>query len=163
MKNMDDYPTNEGSCQPADYRFRKMSEQDLTHVLVIECDTYDFPWSETIFKDCLRVNYHCYVIESEQQVRGYAVMTVAAGESHVLNICVDKSLRGYGVGRSMLAHLVGQARSHRAEMMLLEVRTSNNVAIDLYLNSDFNEIGRRNAYYPAKNGREDALILARVL
>ena len=163
MRNMDDFPSTERSKPPADYHFRKMAEQDLADVLAIERSTYEFPWSETIFKDCLRVNYHCYVIEQLQQVKGYAVMTVAAGESHILNICVDKSLRGYGIGRSMLAHLVDQARSHRAEMMLLEVRTSNTVAIDLYLTSDFNEIGRRNAYYPSKNGREDALILARIL
>ncbi|MCF6324325.1 MAG: ribosomal protein S18-alanine N-acetyltransferase [Gammaproteobacteria bacterium] len=163
MRNMDDFPAGEGLNEPVDYRFRKMSAQDLADVLAIERKTYEFPWSETIFKDCLRVNYHCYVIESVQQVMGYAVMTVAAGESHILNICVDESLRGSGIGRSMLAHLVDRARSHRAEMMLLEVRASNTVAIDLYLNSDFNEIGRRNAYYPAKNGREDALILARIL
>jgi len=163
MRNMDDFPGSDGSVLPVDYRFRKMTAQDLADVLTIERATYEFPWSETIFKDCLRVNYHCYVIESEDQVKGYAVMTVAAGESHILNICVDQSLRGNGLGRSTLAHLVDEARNHRAEMMLLEVRVSNKVAIDLYLNSDFNEIGRRDAYYPAKGGREDALILARIL
>ena len=163
MRNMDDFPARDGRVSGADYRFRKMSEQDLAEVLAIEHETYEFPWSEMIFKDCLRVNYHCYVIESAQQVKGYPVMTVAAGESHILNICVDKSLRGFGVGHCMLVHLVEQARSHRAEMMLLEVRASNKIAIELYLRNEFNEIGRRNAYYPAKKGREDALILARIL
>lgn len=163
MKHMDD-------CQPGkagricdDYRFRKMTEQDLSDVLAIERRVYEFPWSETIFRDCLRVNYHCYAIEQNRAVKGYAVMTVAAGESHILNICVDKPLRGMGIGRSMLAHLVEEARRFRAEMMLLEVRTSNRAAIDLYMKSGFNEVGRRNDYYPSKNGREDALILARVL
>ncbi len=160
---MDDFSASDRSALPADYRFRTMSEEDLADVLAIERKTYEFPWSETIFKDCLRVNYHCYVIESVRQVKGYAVMTVAAGESHILNICVDESLRGFGIGRGMLAHLVDHAKSHRAEMMLLEVRASNKVAIDLYFSSDFNEIGRRKGYYPLKKGREDALILGRIL
>ncbi len=163
MRNMDDFSGSDGRALSVDYHFRKMSEQDLADVLAIERKSYEFPWSEKIFQDCLRVNYHCYVIESVQQVKGYAVMTVAAGESHILNICVDESLRGFGIGRSMLAHLVDHARNHRAEMMLLEVRASNKVAIDLYFSSDFNEIGRRNGYYPLKNGREDALILGRIL
>jgi len=163
MKNMDDFQPGKKGHACDDYHFCKMTERDLADVLAIERSTYDFPWSETIFKDCLRVNYHCYVIEQNQKVKGYAVMTVAAGESHILNICVDKSLRGNGIGRGMLAHLVDDARRYRAEMMLLEVRVSNRVAIDLYLKTDFNEIGRRNNYYPSKGGREDALILARVL
>lgn len=148
---------------PDDYLFRAMEESDLPQVLAIERVTYDFPWSETIFKDCLRVRYHCYVVEQQGVVKGYAIMTVAACESHILNLCIDQSLRGYGIGRSLLAHLIDDARFYRAEMMLLEVRTSNAVAIDLYLKTGFNEVGRRNNYYPAKSGREDALILARAL
>lgn len=148
---------------PDDYRFRVMTEADLSEVLVIERATYEFPWSETIFKDCLRVAYHCYVVEQQEEVKGYAVMSVAAGESHILNLCIDESLRGYGVGRSLLVHLMDDARKYRADTILLEVRTSNAVAIDLYLKTGFNEIGRRSNYYPAVDGREDALILARAL
>lgn len=162
---MDDIVIAHTASIASHYRFRKMSEGDLPEVLVIERSTYEFPWSETIFKDCLRVNYRCYIVESADTaaVQGYAIMTVAAGESHILNLCLDESLRGYGIGRGLLAHLVEDARRNRADTMLLEVRTSNKIAIDLYLKTGFNEIGRRNAYYPAKRGREDALILMRAL
>ncbi len=162
---MDDFVSPSGVLSPDDYRFRKMSEDDLPEVLTIERSTYDFPWSETIFKDCLRVNYNCYVVEpvAASAVQGYAIMTVAAGESHILNLCIDETLRGNGIGRSMLAHLVEDARRYRADTMLLEVRASNEIAIDLYYKAGFNEIGRRNAYYPAKDGREDALVLMRAL
>jgi len=157
MKNMDEFLISD------DYQFRMMTEGDLPEVLAIERSTYGFPWSETIFKDCLRVNYHCYTVEQKGVVKGYAIMSVAAGESHILNLCIDQSLRGYGVGRSMLAHLVEDARRNRADTMLLEVRASNEIAIDLYQKAGFNEIGRRNNYYPARGGREDALILMRAL
>ncbi len=163
MKNMDDFHPGKGDLSPDDYCFRKMSEFDLPGVLAIERDTYDYPWSETIFKDCLRVNYHCYVVEQNSTAKGYAIMTVAAGESHILNLCIGETLRGNGIGRSLLAHLVEDARRYRADTMLLEVRASNEIAIDLYYKAGFNEIGRRNAYYPAKDGREDALVLMRAL
>lgn len=160
MKNRDDFHTDQKRLTSGDYRFRKMSEQDLDDVLTLERSAYEFPWSETIFKDCLRVNYHCYVVEYRQSTKGYAVMTVAAGESHILNLCLDPSLRGHGIGRNLLAHLTDDARRYRADTMLLEVRISNEIATSLYLNAGFNEIGQRSDYYPANNsrGREDALI-----
>lgn len=167
MKNMDDFPVTSKTYVADGYPFRKMSADDLPRVLAIERTAYDFPWSETIFKDCLRVNYHCYVVEQGKggAVQGYAIMTVAAGEAHILNLCLDQSLRSKGIGRSLLAHLIDDARRYRADTILLEVRASNVIAIELYLNTGFNEAGRRNGYYPSKNshGREDALILARVL
>jgi ribosomal-protein-alanine N-acetyltransferase len=59
----------------------------------------------------------------------------------------------------MLENLIETARG-RAETMFLEVRPSNTVAIALYQDMGFNEIGVRKGYYESENGREDAIMLA---
>jgi ribosomal-protein-alanine N-acetyltransferase len=97
------------------------------------------------------------------QVAVYGIVTVGAGESHILNICVSPQTQGRGYGRLMMEKLMDVAASHGAEMMILEVRPSNERAIELYRKLGFNEIGLRKGYYPAKNGREDAIVFAKML
>ncbi len=140
--------------------FRPMVEEDLGQILDIETISYTFPWSETIFQDCLRVGYCCWVLESDGFISGYSVMSVAVNESHILNICMHPSVRGQGYGRIMLDHLLDLARKHNADIAFLEVRPSNAIAKQLYLAANFNEVGIRRNYYPAQFGREDAVIMA---
>jgi ribosomal-protein-alanine N-acetyltransferase len=140
-------------------RLRKMTYADLPAVMDIERKNYDFPWGEDIFIDCFKAGYRCWVSEAQDKVLGYCLMSVAVGEAHILNISVDPSEQGQGVGRKMMESLIAYARG-RAETVFLEVRPSNPVAITLYENLGFNEIGIRKDYYPSKNGREDAIMLA---
>lgn len=139
---------------------RPMRDGDLRRVADIERGAYEFPWSPGVFRDCLRVGYNCWVLEVDGEVQSYGIMSVAAGESHVLNLCVSTGWQGCGLGRRMLCCLLGVARDHHADTMLLEVRPSNPNALSLYRSMGFNEIGVRRAYYPARQGREDALLLA---
>ncbi|MDP3875438.1 MAG: ribosomal protein S18-alanine N-acetyltransferase [Methylobacter sp.] len=140
-------------------RLRKMRSSDLPGVIAIERANYQFPWGEDIFKDCFRANYHCWVCEENDNILGYCILAMAVGEAHVLNICVAPAEQGQGIGRKMLENLIETAKG-RAETLFLEVRPSNTVAIALYEDMGFNEIGIRKGYYPAKNGREDAIMLA---
>ena len=96
----------------------------------------------------------------DEEVNAYGIMSIAAGESHVLNLCVCPAWHGCGLGRQLLAKLLEVARDHRAGTMLLEVRPSNRRALRLYESMGFSEVGVRRGYYPARNGREDALLLA---
>ena len=96
-------------------------------------------------------------------IEAYGIISVAADEAHLLNICVRKESRQQGIGRKMLRHLVAIARRHNTEVIFLEVRPSNAAARALYEDEGFNELGNRRDYYPAGDGREDALILARTL
>ncbi|HKJ09588.1 MAG TPA: ribosomal protein S18-alanine N-acetyltransferase [Gammaproteobacteria bacterium] len=143
-----------------DARLRPMVENDLMAIMDIERRAYEFPWTLGIFRDCLRVGYCCWVYERGAVIEGYGVMSVAAGESHILNLCVRPESQGKGVGRRILAHLMELARRHEAQMCLLEVRPSNAAAVHLYESMGFNEVGVRRNYYPSDSGREDALILA---
>ena len=143
--------------------FRPMHSQDLSVVLAIERAAYSFPWSEVIFRDCLRVGYCCWVLEHDAAVVGYGIMQVAVGECHILNLCIHPAYHRQGFGRAMLTRLLEIARDHRADTALLEVRPTNESAVALYRRMGFHEVGVRRAYYPGHRGKEDALIFARSL
>jgi ribosomal-protein-alanine N-acetyltransferase len=128
--------------------------------MAIEKRAYEFPWSVGIFSDCLRVGYCCWVYEEGNQIIAYGVMSVAAGEAHILNLTVQPESRPRGIGEKLLKQFMQLARRHDADILLLEVRPSNKGAIGLYSKLGFNEISTRKDYYPAEAGREDALILA---
>jgi len=137
-----------------------MSDEDVDEVMSVEREAYPFPWTAGIFRDCLRVGYCCWVCTLGEQIIGYGVMSVAAGEAHILNLCVKPKMQGQGLGRRLMNRLLTLAREHHAEEVFLEVRASNTPALRLYESIGFNEIGTRRSYYPAANGREDAIILA---
>ncbi len=141
-------------------RIRPLSMADLDTVMDIESQAYDFPWTQGIFRDCLRVGYCCWCYENDGLIQGYGVMSVAAGESHILNITVRPESQRQGIGSKLMKHFLQLARRHNADIAMLEVRPSNVSAISLYEKMGFNEIGVRRNYYPADEGREDALLLA---
>jgi ribosomal-protein-alanine N-acetyltransferase len=140
-----------------------MREGDVDAIMAIENVTYIFPWAPGIFHDCLRIGYCCWVYEQAGMIQAYAVMSVGGGESHILNICVRPELRNRGLGRSLLDYMLDLARGHHADTVFLEVRPSNHAALKLYKDTGFNEVGVRKSYYPAINGKEDAVIMARSL
>ncbi|WP_183422830.1 ribosomal protein S18-alanine N-acetyltransferase [Luteibacter sp. Sphag1AF] len=137
-----------------------MRRDDLDEVVAIEQASYDFPWTPGIFRDCLQAGHHCWVIVHDGVLAGYGILSVGAGEAHVLNICIGNDHRGLGYGRRMMRRLLDLARWYGTERIFLEVRPSNPVAKELYESLGFAEIGRRPGYYPAKTGREDAIVMA---
>ena len=142
---------------------RPMREDDLAEVMRIEVRAYPFPWTLGIFRDCLRAGYPAWVLQSDLEMIGYGVLSVAAGEAHLLNVCIAPGHQGRGHGRRLLRGLERSARGQGARRVFLEVRPSNPAAIALYQDEGFNEIGRRPRYYPAHNGREDAIVMAKEL
>jgi [ribosomal protein S18]-alanine N-acetyltransferase len=140
---------------------RAMQEADILGVLRIERASYAFPWTEGIFRDCLRVNYTCRVAEIGVVTVGYGILSVAAGEAHLLNLCVADAYRCRGIGRRLLAHLLLAAGGTGAKEAFLEARPSNTSAIRLYQSLGFTQIGMRRGYYQAIDGREDAIVLKR--
>jgi len=139
---------------------RPMRQADLDAVMAIERHAYEFPWTPGIFRDCLRAGHHCWVLDCRAGIIGYGVLSCAAGEAHLLNLCVAQEHQGHGHARRLLHRLVDAARADAAERVFLEVRPSNPRAIALYQGEGFNEIGARPNYYPAVNGREDAIVMA---
>lgn len=144
-------------------QIRQMIEADLEAVTAIERQAYEFPWSRGIFVDCLRVPYVCEVLEEDGLVAGYGIMSVAADEAHLLNLCVHAAARRRGLGGFMLDHLLRRAAAEGARAVFLEVRPTNAQAIALYLRAGFARVGVRRNYYRAARAHEDALVLARRL
>jgi ribosomal-protein-alanine N-acetyltransferase len=145
------------------HELRKMAVADLPDVLKNERRGYTHPWTEGIFKDCLNHDHECWLVLFTDKIVAHGILSVAAGESHLLNVCVNPECQGYGFGRAMVEHLLVRAREREARRVFLEVRPSNVVACELYEKLGFNEVGIRENYYPAYVGREDALVLAKEL
>ena len=143
---------------------RKMTLDDLPEVMKGELASYPHPWTEGNFKDCIRNQaYSCWVFEQEKETLGHLVISAAAGESHILNLCVYPQIQGQGWGRKLLEEAEHIAKQHRAETCFLEVRPSNKAGLKLYESAGYNQIGIRNDYYPADKGREDAIVMAKTL
>ncbi len=139
---------------------RAMHVDDLDAVAAIEMSAYDFPWTLGIFRDCLRAGYECWTLRHGGAIVGYGVLSVAAGEAHLLNACIAPAQQGRGYGRRLVERMIEVARWHRVQRIYLEVRPSNQAAVALYPTLGFNEIAVRPNYYPAKQGREDAIVMA---
>lgn len=145
---------------PASMTLRAMRETDIDTVMAIETRAYPFPWTDGIFRDCINACYPSWLLMQDGSIIGYGVISVAAREAHILNICIDPDVQSHGHGRRLLRALVRIARAQNAERIFLEVRPSNPRAIALYFDEGFNEIGRRPRYYPSHLGREDAIVMA---
>ena len=149
------------SAQPKPgWQILPMHLSHLPQVLEIERRAYPFPWSDGIFRDCLKAGYSGWVLSDEHgAIAGYALMSMAVDEAHVLNLCIDPSAQRRGLGRMLLLHMIMLARAANATIVLLEVRKSNKPALQLYEAQGFQRLGLRKGYYPADGGREDALVL----
>jgi len=145
------------------YQFRPMREDDLDAVMEIEPHIYTHPWTRGNFDDSLKSGYSAWVLLEGSEIIGYALMMMVLDEAHLLNLSIAKHYQKRGLGRLLLEHMIAIAKSHDAANMFLEVRPSNISAIALYENIGFNEMAIRRGYYPAHNGREDAVLMGLAL
>lgn len=139
---------------------RPMTPSDLAQVSDIERRSYDFPWSHGVFRDCLLAGYTCLVLDRDYEIVGYCILSIAAGEAHILNLCVDPGFRGLGYGDRLLEDVLERAKHAGVKQVFLEVRPSNKAAMALYRKKGFRQIAARPAYYQASGGREDAAVLS---
>lgn len=142
---------------------RPMDVADLPRVHRIELASHAYPWTPGNFADSLAAGYSMWVREAAGEIIGYYTLMAGAGEAHLLNLTVAPAWRRHGLGRELLEHSASSARNHHAEDLFLEVRVSNAAAIALYRSCGFVDLALRHSYYPARDGREDALIMRRDL
>ena len=141
--------------------FVNMEKHHISDVLIIEQDSYGYPWSEKIFYDCINNNYFCKVLLLDNSLIGYLISSIVQNECHIMNLCVKKEYRNFGYGKLILNELYDELIKLNCEVIFLECRPSNKQALKLYSTLGYNEIGKRRNYYPAPNGYEDAVILAK--
>ncbi len=141
-------------------RVSTLKALDLPEIMAIERRTYEFPWTEGIFKDCFRSGYAGLALREDGLMLGYGMISYAAGEAHLLNVAVAPEFQGLGHGKHLTKRLIDLARWHHAEQIFLEARISNTRAQALYAALGFCEIGERKNYYPGRGRREDAVVMA---
>jgi len=156
--------------------FLPMSAADLDSVLAIEAVSHIHPWTKGNFSDSLAAGHWAYCVRPQlaDVVKGsyldsgilwaYCILFPAVDELHLLNITVSPKLRRLGIGVKMMNAIEGVAVQQNMPRIILEVRPSNESALQLYQSLGYEQIGSRKNYYPvdAVNGlREDALVLAK--
>lgn len=141
------------------YQLTSMRPEDIESVLDIEQGIYAFPWTRGNFEDSLASGYTAWLLCEGRQLLGYAVMMEILDEAHLLNISIISGRQRAGLGSLLMQSLCAEAKCHGAVRMMLEVRMSNIAGYAFYRHHGFNQIGERTDYYPAKQGREAALVL----
>ena len=149
------------STDPAEFYplIRQMTADDLDYVVEIDQAAYPFPWTRGIFADCIRAGYDCFSLQAGEDLIAYTVQSNAAGENHLLNLCVAPDWQRKGYGKLMLNHAIRLARQQQCTSMFLEVRPSNPTGYRLYEQQGFVIVGKRPGYYRANEGREDAIVM----
>lgn len=142
---------------------RPMVLADLPAVLAVERAAYFSPWAESHFRDSLRQDHECWILVADGAFLGHGILSAAAHEGELLNLCIAPKAQGQGLGRRLLSHLLDRALARACDEVFLEVRDSNGAARRLYRRAGFQEIGRRRGYYPGPDGAEDARVLRREL
>ena len=144
-------------------RLDPMREKDLDEVLAVENAIYSHPWTRGNFADSLRAGYQCWIWRLGDELLGYFILLVAAGEGHLLNLSVAAARQRSGHGSALLVEAMRMARARGAQHLFLEVRPSNLGAKALYRPFGLRQVAVRSGYYPAHAGREDALVLTLAL
>lgn len=143
---------------------RPMTADDLDAVHAIEVGAHSHPWGRGALEDSLAAGHDAQVlVDGDGTVLGYSVVMAGVDECHLLNLTVLRSCQRQGWGRQLLRRVVAQARTAGFGAVWLEVRASNAAALALYASEGFDRTGLRRAYYPARHGREDAVLMSRVL
>lgn len=140
-------------------RYRRMTAMDIDVVTAIEKTVYPHPWTPGNFRDSLAANYHCWIMECGGTITGYGVVMIAADEAHLLNLSIAAAWQRRGLGTGFVRFITKLARDYGAARIILEVRPSNHGGRELYARAGFRELGLRRGYYPAAQGREDAIVL----
>ena len=141
------------------YNFIPMSIKDLNKIYDLELESYDFPWTKEILRDCILYKYDSFAVFFNDNLVGYIIAKITYPETHILNLTVKKNFRKKGIGKSLIELIISEARIRSSENILLEVRVSNFEAQSLYEKLNFQIIGTRKNYYESENGREDAYVL----
>ena len=142
---------------------RTLQRSDLDQVLAIENAVHVSPWTRETFETCIRTACKGWVVEENDKIIGFIMVSLQAQECHILNVCVAHAAQRQGLGQKLMEHAIQDAKRSGIGIAYLEVRRSNTRAISLYRKMSFQMIGERKEYYPTVSGREDALIFAKSL
>lgn len=142
---------------------------DLDRIVAIEQTSFRTPWTRLMFEAELIGNPFGHLLVARRpfspdgtgEIWGYICYWVVFEELRFLNVAVIESGRRQGIGRQMVDYAIQDGIQNRTSRALLEVRTSNDLAINMYKGLGFQAYGRRKSYYT--NPSEDAILMERML
>ena len=138
----------------------KMTNEHLPMVMSIERESFTHPWSEESFRSELnKPNSHLFVATENGEVLGYVVLDLVLDEGSLLIIAVDEKHRRKGIAKAFFSELEKTAREKQLSFITLEVRASNESAINLYASQGFTKVAVRKNYY--SKPLEDAVLMTK--
>ena len=147
-----------------DCRVRSAESSDIEALGKVDALAYGRPGREAqLERFCREDDRQLLVILASQRPCGYLAYSQVLDEASIQDVAIDPQCQGAGLGKRLLQASLEDMRSHGAAICLLEVRASNTAAIALYRSCGFQLDGERRNYYPAEQGRENALLMSRQL
>lgn len=140
------------------YKLVPMDRSHIREIAQLERECFSDPWSEASLEEELYNPLASFIVAQRPDgaVLGYAGLHAVMDEGYIDNIAVRADYRGQGIADDLLDVFVRFGQAHLA-FLTLEVRPSNQAAIQLYYKHGFAQVGRRKDYY--KQPREDAIIM----
>lgn len=139
----------------------KIKLSDAPEIASVERQVQEFPWTLQNFVSGIATGYYGWVARSMGALTGFALLMDAPDMVHLLVLGVHPNNQRQGIGKLLLQQCISHCKQINVSALTLEVRKSNQQAINFYLKNGFEQQGVRTDYYPAKDGREDGLIMTK--
>lgn len=141
---------------------RQMKVEDAAAIAEMEHQTFSDAWSEKAILDTLRnPKTICLVAEKIGKIVGYCIVYTADDEADIARIAVLKESRRFGVASELIHALDVICWENQIQIIMLDVRVSNDDARAFYEKHGFTQDGIRENYY--KNPIEDAILMSRAV
>ncbi len=143
------------------YQILPLSEHNLSKIMEIEREVFEYPWSASQMKDSI-LSAHTEgwgLFDQNQKLVAFMVISVLFDEAEIINFAVRKSQQHQGFGQKLLAYLLNHLSYKGIEKLFLEVRITNIPAVSIYQKYGFQQISVRKNYYRVGDSYEDALVL----
>lgn len=143
----------------------RLTHDDLEGIYEVEKDSFPIPWPISSFEEELKNILATYLVAKvENKIIGYIGMWFVMDECHITNIAVLKEFRKNGIATKLINEMLKLCKEHGTTYIMLEVRSSNIPAQNLYSKFNFTEEVIRKDYYKNPDGtREDAIVMSREL
>lgn len=129
------------------YIFKDASAADAEAIAAIEAICFPEAWSRDMVAEAMANGTFYKAVFDDERLVGYAAAKIVIDEGQVANIAIHPDYRGKGLGKWITHNMIAQCFDSGCELITLEVRHTNEIAISLYTSLGFKEVGRRKGYY----------------
>ena len=140
------------------YKISLMGFSDLEEAYKIELDVNPSPWKYETFLSSFEVGHKGLICKKDNLMIGFIIFSPISPEAHILSISVRNEMQSKGIGTLLLKSMLDQCKVMNYKKIFLEVRVTNEKAINFYEKFGFSKDAIRNNYYT--DNSEDALLMS---